>query len=426
MPNLTTESAQLGEAREHDQAVPQQAEPAAGNFDSTASGEIISQDEFSLAFNEPLHQTLDLDTWHLGEDLIGLYERLRQEVADAVRTERRLHAEIRKTIFPLLRTREGAPACAGVYQTTAETLENIHRQLLFNGAVTACDGTVVAHDTLPVTIIQIGVCLVSYNGDQGSWVHRLFRRDLRAAGQKPLDETLELLDRRRRRAAVDQPSGRDRLSSMARRGIMAFAERAVLLDRSDSVWRMGHGSPTPYELVTGSGMVDLVRAGLILMRRLVLGHKKFVFVPSATTARELLTIGNALEPLEYAIVDTNEDNLARISGGHYRGEGWGEVGKDVEKFVTECGSQIVVGMYRASSFAPCQMFYAHVDHAHEAALIAMADSVLQEQRGFPMMIDLADGLCRSTFGADTFGASTQLAYSEAGEPFRYMAERKTR
>ena len=109
------------------------------------------------------------------------------------------------------------------------------------------------HDTLPLTITQIGVCLVSYRGDQGSWVHRLFRRDLRGAAAT----------RSRRRwscssagggAAAGQPSRRDRLSDLARRGIMAYAERAVLLDRRRRLWRMGHGNPTPYELVTGSGM----------------------------------------------------------------------------------------------------------------------------------------------------------------------------
>jgi hypothetical protein len=140
----------------------------------------------------------------------------------------------------------------------------------------------------------------------------------------------------------------------------------------------------------------------------------------------LLTIGNALQPLEYAIVDSNEDFLSRIAAGHYRGDAWGELKRGVDSLVEECGPQIVVGMYRASKLAPPQMFYAHVEHAHEAALIAMADSVLQEHRGFPMLIDLADGVCRASFGAETFAASTQLAYAQAGEPFRYLAERRSR
>jgi len=172
--------------------------------------------------------------------------------------------------------------------------------------------------------------------------------------------------------------------------------------------------------------VELVQASLELMKRFILEHKRFVFIPSAPSARELLTIGNALKPLEYAIIDSNRENLERIASGHYRGEGWGAVGAAVDDFVEECGPKIVIGMYRASRLAPSQMFYAHVDHAHEAALIALADSVLQEHRGFPMLIDLADNLCSMMFGADTFAASTEVAYAAAGEPFRYQSERGSR
>jgi hypothetical protein len=386
----------------------------------------LTVSEFETAFSEPLEQTLNLDTWHAGTDLMQLYERLEREVAEAVRQESRIQSQIREVVFPHLRTRPGAPPGAGVYSVEMAKIEHVHRQILFNGGVEACDGTVVAHDTLPVTITQIGVCLVSYRADQGSWVHRLFRRDLRTTGTNPVDEALDLLDRRRERGAQDVPSSRDRLSDLARRGIMAYAERAVLLERSDAVWRMGHGSPTPYELVTGSGMVELLRAGLDVMRRMIMQHRRFVFVPSATSARELLTIGNALYPLEYAIIGTNQENLERIAGGHYRGDAWAGAADEVAAFVKDCGPKVVVGMYRASALAPAQVFYAHVDHAHEAALIAIADSVLQEHRGFPVLIDLADGLCAATFGGEWFGASTQVAYATAGEPFRYMAERNTR
>lgn len=382
--------------------------------------------EYLAAHGEELSQTLDLSTWRAGADLVEMYLRLEREVADAVREERSFQEQIRGQIFPRIATRQGAPKLAGVYRVIPDHLEEVHRKLLFNGGVEACDGTVVTHDTLPVTITQIGICLVSYHGDQGSWVHRMFRRDLRSSGKNPVQETLDLLDRRRERSAVDHGAGRDRLTSLARRGIMAYAERAVLLDKSSAVWRMGHGSPAPYELVTGSGMPELLRASVGLMRRLISEHQHFVFIPSSTKARELLTIGNALLPLEYAIVDDMRDQLSAIAAGHYRGEEWAELGEMVNKFVEDCGPQVVIGMFRASQLAPCQMFYAHADHAHEAAIIAMADSVLQEHRGFPMLIDLADGLCTTTFGADTFAASTQLAYTAAGEPFRYMAERRTR
>ncbi len=388
---------------------------------------LVTADEYKATHGEALSQTLDLNTWRASADLGETYARLEREVAEAIRKEGQYQHQIRERIFPLLRTRPGAPSCAGVYRVSIERLEDIHRKVLFNGAVEACDGTVASVDTLPITITQIGVCLVSYRGDQGSWVHRIFRRDLRtASSMDPINETMEILERRRKRGAIDLANPEDRLADLTRRGIMAYAERAVLVDRSDAIWRMGHGNPTPYELVTGSGFPELLRASLTLMKRLVLEHKRFVFVPSATTARELLTIGNALQPLEYAIVDTNEDFLRRIAEGHYRGDAWGKLKPAVDSFVEECGPKVVVGMYRVSTLAPAQMFYANVNCAHEAVLVSMADSVLQEHRGFPMMIDLADAVCRASFGADTLGVTTQLAFAAAGDPFRYFAERRTR
>ena len=42
---------------------------------------------------------------------------------------------------------------------------------------------------------------------------------------------------------------------------------------------------------------------------------------------------------------------------------------------TTVASKVVVGLYRATRLAPAQVFYAHEDHAHLAAHIAIADSV---------------------------------------------------
>jgi hypothetical protein len=172
-------------------------------------------------------------------------------------------------------------------------------------------------------------------------------------------------------------------------------------------------------------MVELVERGLDVIEELVLGHKKFVFVTSGPSDRMLLTIGNALEPLEYAVVDTLEDYLNKVATGHYRGS-WARIKPRLDQFIRETSSKIVVGLYRATRMAPAQMFYAHVDHAHEAALIALADSVLQEYRGFPMLITLADTMCTAVFGMDSLVPQIQAAYAGAGAPLRYQTERQTR
>jgi hypothetical protein len=388
--------------------------------------EAVGSDEFETAFGEKFAEVLDLGTWSPGEDLAAAYGRLEEEIQRAVEQENRTRERVRDLVFPRLVERPGAPVNAGVYEVGVEHLERVHNGLLFNGGVEACDGTSVVHDTLPITIAQIGVTLVSYRGDQGSWVHRLYRRDLRVSGVDPVDEALELLERRHERAGFDASSKRDTLSDLGRRGIMTYAERAVLLRKSDAPWRMGHGNPAPYELLTGSGMAELLESSLHVLHELIVGHQRFVFVPSAPSERTLLTIGQALRPLEFAIVDTMKERIERVAGGNYRGEEWARLAGPVRDFAREVGPKIVVGVYRASEMGPPQLFYAHADHAHEAALIAMADSVMQEHRGFPMLVDLADTVCRSTFGVDSFTASTQLAYAEAGEPFRYLTERQTR
>ena len=381
--------------------------------------------EFEDTFREGFSETLDLNTWAQGEDLWAAYARLEQEVADALAREDDYRKQIREMVFSQLNDLPGAPPNAGVYRVKNEDLERIHFGLLFNGGVEACDGISLVHDTLPLTITQIGVCLVSYNGEQGAWAHRLFRRDLHSRMTDPVEEVLTVLRRRERRGAQGQEG--DRLSDLARRGIMAYAERAILREKSSTPWRMGHGNPAPYELLTGlwSSKHERIRISLDLIRWYVLEHKRFVFVPSAPRKRHLLTIGNALNPLEFAIVQTLAPDLENmIERGHYRDESG--VRPAMKEFCREIGPQIVIGLYRVWEGAPPYMFYTHVDYAEMAAHIAMADSVLQEHRGFPMLIDLADTVCKATFGVDSLIPSTQIAYAEAGHPFRYLGERETR
>lgn len=399
----------------------------------------VTPDAFSAGFGEELTRTLDLTTWSDGEDLGEVYNRVASEVQEAVEREDEVRKQIRARLFPKLGGYQGSPKGAGVYETNLTDLERIHRGLLFNGGVEACDGTQQVHDTLPLTIFQVGVGLVSYQGHQGTWGHRLFRRDLRVKTGDPTEEMLQLLERRQQRGGLNQPSRRDTLSELARRGIMAYAERAILLRRSTAVWRMGHGSPAPYELLTGSGSLDLMIESTRVIRELVEDHQKFVYVASEPSDRLLLTIGQALRPLEFAVVTTMEETIGRIvDGGHYRGlaeklrvdttwdgqqltaEQW------IKRFRDEVAPKIVVGVYRATELAPAQMFYAHIDHADVAGRVVLADSILQAHRGFPLLIDLADHVCSGVFGSDTMSGPVSTAYADVDAPWRYLSERATR
>ena len=383
--------------------------------------------DFERQFGEPLRRVLDLDTWHPGSDIPALYERLDREIRGAVEQEDRVVTGLRAAVLPKIknRGRKGAPPLAGVWPVPLETLEKVHRTTLFAGEVEACDGTVLVHDSLALTIIQLGVCLISYNGDEGTWSHRLFRRDLRGAAESPIDEALELLELRDRRASVGVDDRRDRLTELGRRGIMTYAERAVLTRVSTVPWRMGQGSPAPFELLTGAGALDLVERAIEVLSDLLLVHRRFVFVPSAPKMRALLTIGLALRPLEFAVVHELRSYIEDIvKDGHLRGRRL----RTALDFVDAAGEAVAVGVYRVSRTAPPYVFYAPADPelCAQAAAIAMADAVLQEHRGFPLLLDMADQLCAASFGRQEFLGTIGAAYAAQDRAYADLSERETR
>lgn len=390
---------------------------------------------FRQNFGEELHAVLDVGAWHTSRDLTQEYPRIEREVREAVQREGELQRRIRSDLFPKLFDPATAPAEGGVYGADLEAIRRIHRGLLFNGGVEACDATVAVHDTLPLSIYQIGVSLVSYRGDQGTWHQRLFRRDLRQRVGDPVEETLRVLESRSQRAALNHATGKDALGELARKAVMDYAERAILARRSEALWRMGHGNPVTYELLTGAGILELMVAATGVLRELIESHRRFVFVASEPRELALLTIGQALPPLHYAIVYNLADRLRdwlhqrRFAVGVVDRLNWdGEPilpAEWIPRFLNRVASQVVVGLYRASAAAPAHIFYAHVDHVHTAAHIVLADSVFEEHAGFPLLIRLADHVCTDVFGR-SLKYLTDTAYASAGAPWRYQTERTTR
>jgi hypothetical protein len=374
--------------------------------------------EFGATFGEPFSRTLDLSTWHAGEGLLGEQVQLEAEIAQAARQEHELVAWVRRNWYPMIGTSAGEPACAGVFRISPESLHEIHCGLLFNGSVEACGSMSVVHDTLPLNITQIGVCLVTYNGRQNSWAHRLFRRDLRARSHDTMSDVESMLRRRQQAATGD--AGEAALSELARRGITAYASHAVLKDHSRATWRMGEGSPAPFELLSGlwTSSVENLRRGLDLINWYVT-YGRFVFVMRRTRHRHLLMLGQALKAGEYVIVQTLEDDVRRlIDRGHYRDESG--VRPAMEEFYKETARRIVLGLFRVWDGAPPYLFYAQAEHAHVAAHIAMADAMVQQTRGFPMLLDLASTVCRATFGIDSLIPTVETAYAMAGDALRWV------
>jgi hypothetical protein len=298
--------------------------------------------------------------------------------------------------------------------------------LLFNGGVEACDGSLHVHETLPLTIYQIGVSLISYQKNQGTWCQRLFRRTLRHSAGDPVEETLRILEDRAAENRGPKPG------ELIQKTILDYAERAILLHRSEAPWRMGHGSLVTYEMLTGGANMQLMEACINVARQLIEGHKKFVFVASEPRAKHFLTIGHALLPYHFAIVSTLADQLdtwlhqLRFAVSVSQRLVWDgkaiAASEWIPRFIENVASKVVVGLFRASALAPAQLFYAHEDFADIAAHIAIADSMLQEHRGSPLLLDLARHVGEGVFG-DTLDSLAESAYAASGMPWRYRPSR---
>ncbi len=393
----------------------------------------ISSKNFQEQFDEDLRRTLDINTWRLGNDLNQEYRRIENEVREAGKFETAKEKQIREEFYPRLAAAPNMPRHAGKHATTHEDIEKVLRGLLFNGGVEACDGAMQIHDTLPLTIYQIGVSLVSYRGDQGSWGQRLFRRDLRQKSVD-VDEWLQFLERRAKRDSSTRPPGDDQMGELVQKALLAYAQRAILLRRSQANWRMGRGNPVPYELLTGGGNLDLMVHATAVLRELIENHQKFVFVAAEPRDRLIMTLGQALRPMEYAIIGTLEERLGnwlhqeRFKMGVSAKLQWDDetipASAWIPRFIERVASKVVVGLYRTTLMAPAQTFYAHVDHSEIAAHIVLADSLLRAQ-GTPLLVEMARHVCSSVFG-DSLEALAESAYAVAGAQHRFFSERSQR
>ena len=97
-------------------------------------------------------------------------------------------------------------------------------------------------------------------------VVRLFRRDLSGAPADTYEQAMELVTAREPGADPHEQV----IAELGRRGLATFAQRAVLAGRSRAEWRIGRGSPAPFELLTGSGSMRLVEPAVSVLRKLLL------------------------------------------------------------------------------------------------------------------------------------------------------------
>lgn len=361
------------------------------------------------ATGERIEETLNIESWDPAHKMAEQFDRLQTEIVDAQVREMESRREIREQAFPLIAARNGAPPSAGVHEIELDKLRLVQQQVLFSGHVQAVDGASVVHQTLPITIVQTAIALATYLGEHGTWGHRIFQKDVKVSGRTAIDRTLALLAQRKAADGQDEAG----ISDMLRRGLMANAELAVMARKAVAPWRMGHGHPLPKELLTGAGMPELIELSVPLFRELMLEHQRFVYVPRGSSSRLLQTIGDALLPLEFAIVEDLDGYMSGvIDQGHYGTGLFQRAKRLLESFQSDARGKLVSGVFRVSPHSPSQIFYAHANYATEAAIIAMADAILVETRGYPMLLDIAGGVCREMFPPEAIYRSAAAAMAK--------------
>jgi hypothetical protein len=174
-------------------------------------------------------------------------------------------------------------------------------------------------------------------------------------------------------------------------------------------------------------MVEATR----VLRELVEVHQKFLFVAGEPREALFRTIGQALRPMEYAIIGTLDERLdtwlhqERFKIGVSTRLMWDEElitpAEWIPRVIERVASKIVVGLFRPTILAPAQSFYAHIDHSDIAGHIALADSMLKEQ-GTSMLLEMAHRVCTSVFG-ESLEALAQSAYIAAGAHNRFLGGR---
>jgi hypothetical protein len=362
------------------------------------------------ALGQSLREALDLTRWGEGAALEAVLGRVNQAVRESVEQEGRLAGVVRGEVLRRLADFPDAPPQAGVYPVPERLLRDARRNVLLAGNLTAADGACTGHDGLAATLWCIGVSLVRYDGQVNSWRTAFLRRDYEVHAGDALQEARAVLNRRAKRSPGEPAATRDRLSSLLRRGFMAAGERKALLERAGTRWRLGHGTPAPLELLTGSGCMELIDEMLPVLEQLLLQETRWVFVPDTLSSRALSTLANALRPGELAVFQKGKPLLeTMVEQGTYDAARR----RRVQAFADRAGEVLVVGGFRATSHAPAQLFVAHGEHALEAGTIAMADAALQPHRGWPLLLELALLTARHGLGVEAFHGMIETAYARA-------------
>lgn len=326
---------------------------------------------------------------------------------DSIRHARELRQQYREELLandPGLRDKIQRPSEAALASAT---------ELLRTGTVAAADGTLSAVPLLGGSKIQVGVVIVSNQGEVVDLVTRVFEVELSSGAP---DATSFFADLRRARG----------MSNLLARAVMAYGERRLLRDHQAD-WRMIHGELVPYELRTGSGRPgeNLEPVFDLVYDYVQEGH--FIAVSESPQDLDLLNAAIILEPGEFLVLRTLEDSLlVFLEGDEDLGKSRAKFSPADERrfraFIEKAGPEVAVLLIKAGE-RPF-LLECHKDDIDDAAALFLADAVWTRGlpldglgggvRPFPFHIDLADRVAGTLFKSSDFQAFVEARVMTLG------------
>ena len=362
----------------------------------------------TLAERIDFKQSVNAANWRTpGEHYQLMPQITRQKVDMVVQSDERMRAALRKDYFPVLQ----AAGTIDVRQRDERYVKLLQEKRLLPGHVFAADGTLVRYETLSMVGAQIAVSRIGYQGSTGQFVSNIVHWGQEVGRSVKIEDLLQALRSRGKNM-------KQNFNTMLLQTIMAYKEREILLELGPQVFKLIQGPLFPYEMLVGGGQANTLKMCLDLLGQLI-DDGAYTTIVSSSTNRDLLVLGMALEPGEYAVLRDGTDilktflsnaNFTHISEPDYGDKS--EI-KLFEEFTDDYGSRVVEGVLRAHHMSRPYVFYCNKDKLDKAAHMLFADAAHTGPRGFPLLIDLADQYCSGSFKASEYTAYMNAEFARA-------------
>jgi hypothetical protein len=304
-------------------------------------------------------------------------------------------------------------------------IEALQRKKLYTGQVVASDGTLAKHETLSLVGAQIAISKVSYQETTGQIVSNIMHWGRELPKQTTASDIVQAIRSRGQEL-------QDKMPNLFLYALMTYKERQVLLDSPPGTFRLIQGPVFSHELLTGSGRHHILDTCLKLIGRMI-DEGSYATIVSNDSHRELLSLGMALDPGEYIVVDTGTQvlqdfrqraNYVSTSIPQYGNRSQIEL---FEEFQRQYGPKVLRGVLRAHPMSRPYVFYCNADQLEESVHILLADAANTGGRGFPLLIDLADQMCSGAFRAGEYTEHVNAEFARAAHgSAMYQSEHSTR